>query len=234
MAITKTIYQTFKTNKLPLLFQWHIHRLKKKNPEYEYEFYDDCSVDAFILKEFGSDIFQLYKCINIGAAKADFFRYAILYKKGGVYLDVDSRILFPIESFVPESAAAVIAHETNAETFYIQYALFFEKGHPFLKKTLEMIIDNLLNNRYPNDTHKMTGPTVYSQAIRACLAEEPSVPYNLMGVNYDGKLEFSFFMSKTFLYKLSTKNLHWKKISNTVTVVDAEKLKDCKHLLTID
>ncbi len=179
-------------------------------------------------------MFNLFKCINIGAAKADFFRYAILYKKGGIYLDVDSRILHPIASFVSADAKAVIAHETEAETFFIQYALFYEKGHPFLKKTLEMIVDNLLNNRYPNDTHKMTGPTVYSEAIRACLANDSSIPYHLMGINYDEKLEFSFFMSKTFLYKLSAKNLHWKKISSTVPVVDSEKLKACKPTVFID
>ncbi|MFV0291386.1 MAG: glycosyltransferase family 32 protein [Mangrovibacterium sp.] len=228
MTIPKIIVQTFKTSKLPLLFRWHISRLKKKNPNYRYEFYDDHGVDEFILKELGKDVFDLYKCINIGAAKADFFRYAVLYKKGGVYLDVDSRILHPIDSFVSPESSAVIAPETQEEHFFIQYGLFFEAGHPFLKKTLEMIIDNLLHNRYPYDTHKMTGPTVYSQAIRACLAEDPSIAHEVLGVNYDEKLEFSFFMSKTFLYKLSRKNFHWKKISSTVPVIDTEKMKKCK------
>ncbi|MFV0365726.1 MAG: glycosyltransferase family 32 protein [Mangrovibacterium sp.] len=234
MAIPKIIYQTFKTDKLPFLFRWHIKQLRKKNPAYTYEFFDDVRMDTFILEECGPKVFELYKCINIGAAKADFFRYAVLYKKGGVYLDVDSRILFPIDSFVSPQAAAVIAPETQEELFFIQYGLFFEAGHPFLRKTLEMIIDNLLNNRYPNDTHKMTGPTVYSQAIRACLKESPSISYDLMGVNYDEKLEFSFFMSKTFLYKMSFKNKHWKKISAVVSVLDEEKLKSCSREISLD
>ncbi|MGY0039768.1 glycosyltransferase family 32 protein [Pedobacter sp. NJ-S-72] len=89
MSIPKIIHQTFKTSKLPVITRWHIARFRKKNPEYSYEFYDDLRIEAFLLKEFDEDMLSLYKRINIGAAKADFFRYAVLYKKGGVYLDID-------------------------------------------------------------------------------------------------------------------------------------------------
>ncbi|MFV0344710.1 MAG: glycosyltransferase family 32 protein [Bacteroidales bacterium] len=224
MAIPKVIYQTFKTSKLPLIFRWHISRLKKRNPNYKYEFYDDKRMNDFIRDCFGREYFALFQCLNIGAAKADFFRYAILYKKGGVYLDVDSRILKKIDSFISSKDSAVISYETKDERFFIQYALFFEAGHPFLKRTLEIIVDNLKNNRFPHDTHQMTGPTAFTKAVRECLEENPDINYRLMGDNYEGKVQFSFFMSKTFLYKLSRKNLHWKKISKNTPVIDSEKM----------
>ena len=97
MAIPKTIYQTYKTTKLPILFRWHIRRLRKNNPSYTYEFYDDKRASDFILEAYGNEISALFNRINIGAAKADFFRYAILYKKGGVYLDIDSLITSKID-----------------------------------------------------------------------------------------------------------------------------------------
>jgi mannosyltransferase OCH1-like enzyme len=68
MAIPKVIYQTFKTNQLPYLTKWHIRMLKRRNPEYDYQFYDDDRIADFILAEFGTDIFNLYKSIDIGAA----------------------------------------------------------------------------------------------------------------------------------------------------------------------
>ena len=37
-------------------------------------------------------ILKCYDSLNIGAAKADFWRYLILYKTGGIYIDVDSMI----------------------------------------------------------------------------------------------------------------------------------------------
>ena len=65
MPIPKVIHQTYKTTKLPLIFRWHIRRLKKKNPNYAYRFYDDDDVASFIREEYGEEIFNLYKRINI-------------------------------------------------------------------------------------------------------------------------------------------------------------------------
>ena len=95
MSIPKIIYQTFRTAELPLVTQWHISRLKKKNPEYQYEFYDDERIEHFIATAYNHEVLSLYQKIDIGAAKADFFRYAILYKRGGIYLDIDSLAVAP-------------------------------------------------------------------------------------------------------------------------------------------
>jgi mannosyltransferase OCH1-like enzyme len=209
MAIPKTIYQTFRTSKLPLITQWHIWRMKNKNPEYDYQFYDDRRIDNFIRDEFGQDVFDLYKRISIGAAKADFFRYAILYKKGGVYLDIDSLILNKLDDFILPTDSAVISPENNPY-YYIQWALVFEAGHPFLEKTLEIVINNLKENKYPHDVHKMTGPSAYSLAISECLKASPQIQYRELGFDYENNFKFHYSTSKFFLYGLSRKN-HWRK-----------------------
>jgi inositol phosphorylceramide mannosyltransferase catalytic subunit len=221
MAIPKTIFQTFKTSDLPFITQWHIKRMKKRNPEYDYQFYDDSRIDKFIKEEYGNDIFELYKRINIGAAKADFFRYAILYKKGGIYLDIDSLLLKKLDDFILPEDRAVISFEDNKEKkedIYIQWALAFEAGHPFLKQTLDMVIDNLKNNRFPNDVHKMTGPTAYTLAIKECLKGSALVAHRVMGFDYNGNFKFHYSMSKFFFYGLSRKD-HWKTQQQTKPVM---------------
>jgi inositol phosphorylceramide mannosyltransferase catalytic subunit len=221
MAIPKTIFQTFKTSELPLITQWHIRKMRKRNPVYDYQFYDDLRIDDFIRDEYGLDIFELYKKINIGAAKADFFRYAILYKKGGIYLDIDSLLLKKLDDFILPTDSAIISFEDNKEkkeSIYIQWALAFEAGHPFLKKTIELVIDNLKNNSFPNDVHKMTGPTAFTTAIGECIKETPAVPYRLMGFDYNQNFKFHYSMSKFFFYGLSRKN-HWKTEQQTKPVM---------------
>lgn len=223
MAIPKVIFQTFKTSKLPFITRWHIKRMKKTNPEYDYQFYDDVRVANFIKDEFEEEIYTLYNKIYIGAAKADFFRYSILYKKGGIYLDIDSLFLRKLDDFILPNDSAIISLEGNRK-FYIQYALFFEAGHPFLKKTLDIIINNIKENKYPYEVHKMTGPSAYTLAISDCLRESAKIQYRHLGVNYDFIVKFSYRMSKTFLYGFSRSN-HWKTLSKTNTV-----LKDDKNL----
>lgn len=217
MSIPKIIYQTYKTNKLPFITRLHIYRLKRRNKSYEYKFFDDSMIDTFIEKEFEPEVFDLFKKINIGAAKADFFRYAVLLKKGGIYLDIDSLFLARIDDVVLPSDQAIISLATHKKN-YIQWALFFEAGHPFLKKTFDLMLDNLRQNKYPYNVHKMTGPTVYTEAINHCLKENSNIPYRLTGVDYDRKLKFSYSMSKFFLYGISRKN-HWKTLSREVPVL---------------
>lgn len=221
MAIPKTIYQTYKTAKLPFVFRWHIRRLKQKNPSYNYEFYDDIRASDFIREAYGEEISLLFERINIGAAKADFLRYAILYKKGGVYLDIDSLISSKIDDFIKAGDVAVISHEGNKK-FFLQYVMFFEANHPFLKRTMELMILNLKQNTYPNDTHKMTGPTVFTKAISDCMANQPNVDYRILGTDFDNNVKFSFRGSKTVLYGI-LRNKHWKKMSDKVTVMAAEE-----------
>lgn len=220
MPIPKTIFQTYKTAKLPALTRWHIGRLKRKNPQYDYQFYDDARIEAFLQAEYGPEVYESYRRINIGAAKADFFRYAILYKKGGIYLDIDSLILAKLDEFILPQDSAIVSLEGSQE-YYIQFALFFEAGHPFLEKTLELIISNIRENKYPYQVHKMTGPSAYSSAIRDCLKKSPDIPYRQIGMNYDRKVKFSYRMSKFFLYGLSRKN-HWKTQEKTIPVLKAE------------
>ena len=219
MSIPKVIYQTFKTNKLPFITRWHINRFRKRNPDYQYEFYDDDRIAKFFKEEFNEDVLAAYQKLNIGAAKADMFRYAILYKKGGIYLDIDSGIKGRLHEFINPDDTAIITQEGHPE-FYAQWALVYDAEHPFLKKTLEMVVENIISNCHPNNVHAMTGPTVYTKAINECLRENPLIPYRILGKDYEGHLVVKYRFGKAFLYK---KGEHWKKKQLYTPVVKPEE-----------
>jgi len=215
MSIPKIIHQTYKTSKLPLITRWNIAKFRKKNPGYWYEFYDDERIEAFLSDEFGKDILSLYQRINIGAAKADFFRYAVLLKKGGVYLD--SGINGRLDDFILDSDSAIISREGNPDLF-VQWALVFSPNHPFMQKTLDLMCENIRTNRYPHDVHQMTGPTVYTKAILECLKESPDIAHRVLGVDYENHLKFKYQFSKA----LYTKEEHWTKTQLTKPVLKPE------------
>lgn len=217
MSIPKIIHQTFKTSALPLITRWHISKFRKRNPEYVYEFYDDGRIEQFISLEYSEEVLQLYKKINIGAAKADFFRYLILFKKGGIYLDIDSSISSRLKDFIQPTDSAIISSEKNPGLF-VQWALIFEANHPFLQKTIEFVCDNIRKNSYPHDVHQMTGPSVYTKAIQECLNKSPDISYRILGIDYNGHLKFKYLMSK-LLYQ---QDEHWKKAQLTKPVLKPE------------
>ncbi|MET3112756.1 hypothetical protein AAKU52_000474 [Pedobacter sp. CG_S7] len=214
MPIPKIIHQTFKSADLPFITRWQISRFKKKNADYLYEFYDDLRIEQFLVEEYDADTLSLYKRINIGAAKADFFRYAVLYKKGGIYIDIDSAIIGKLNDFIKAEDSAILSKEKNPG-LYVQWALIYQANHPFLKKTLALIFDNIRTNKYPHDVHQMTGPKVYSDAIKQCLVENPSISYRILGTDYNDHLKFKYPLSK-LLYK---KGEHWRQQQLTQSVL---------------
>ncbi len=185
--------------------RFHIWNMCRKNPHYEYFFYDDEAIEDFIKQEFSLDVFEQYNKLAIGAAKADFFRYAILLKKGGIYVDIDSKITGRLDDWISVNDKAIITEEGNPN-LYVQWALVFDKEHPFLKKTLDIVLENIRTNAFPNDVHKMTGPSAYTQAINTCLKESPSILHRILGVDYEGKIKFKYWLS-SFSFN---EKVHWK------------------------
>lgn len=215
MAIPPVIYQTFKTADLPFITRWHVRRFLRNNPEYDYQFFDDQRILSFLSEAFPREVVDAYQRLQIGAAKADFFRYAILYKNGGIYLDIDSGIRGRLNDWLLPDDQAVIALENNPVKTYVQWALLFAPGHPFLQKTMELMLDNIRHNRFPHDVHAMTGPAVYTKAVELCLAQDATVPHRVAGVDYNGRLQFKYGLSRL----LYAKGEHWKKAQQTRPVL---------------
>ena len=172
--IPKHIFQSWHTTDLQPQIQKYIDEMKSSNPEYTHKIYTDSEMDSFVNENFKGTIADCYNKLNIIVAKVDFWRYLILYKYGGVYLDMDSYINKPLRELIKDDDEAIITAENNPNLF-VQWALIFDKKHPILQVVIELVVLNIKNNKYPNDIHQMTGPSVFSHAV------------NLVHVNNNGK-----------------------------------------------
>lgn len=106
MSIPKVIYQT--TYDLDNLRPEYIRNRKaiaELNPLWQLYLYSDEDITDFIKSEFDSEMLRYYKKINpkYGAARADFFRYLIIYKFGGLYLDIKSTTTKSLDSVINDS-----------------------------------------------------------------------------------------------------------------------------------
>lgn len=161
--IPKVIYQTFHSKILPYNIQNLINEMLSNNPDYEYCIYDDEDIENFIMSEFDDKTYQAFKMLNVGAAKADFWRYCILYKKGGVYLDIDSSITGKLDQLIKEDDKAILSRETHKDMF-LQWCLIFDKDHPILEICINKCVENILNKKNENIIH-LTGPIVLSDSV---------------------------------------------------------------------
>lgn len=196
--IEKNIFQSWHTKKLHPLVQEKIDFIKNLNPEYSYNLYNDSDMDNFVNEHFSGQIAECYNKLNIIVAKVDFWRYLVLYKYGGIYLDMDSSIKKPLNELIRSTDEAIITAEGNPN-IYVQWALIFSKEHPILKKTIDLIISNIQNNSYPNDIHKMTGPSVYTNAINTIHMELFNKIINHSQINEYTDIEYN---SNNISYRL--------------------------------
>ena len=164
MNIPKKIYQAWHDKNPKPVFKNYIKKVLEMNPGYEYELFGEGDMYNFICENYDEEVVNCYKQLNIITAKVDFWRYLVLYKNGGIYIDIDSTFLKPLDELI-NNQSAIITREPNAPYEYVQWALFFCKNHPILEKTIQIIVYNIKNKLFANDVGRMTGPYPYTLAI---------------------------------------------------------------------
>lgn len=197
-AVPKIIHQTFYERTLPPQLQANVDHLRAANPGWEYRFYDDADVAAFIQANYPPLVWQYFQRIDAryGAARADLFRYLLLYKVGGVYLDIKSTATRPLDSVIRADDRFLLSqwlHRSEEQQAwgghdeihglpggeYQQWHIVCAPGHPFLKAVIETVLSNMdLYDPHLHETGKrgvlrVTGPIPYTLAIHRIQAAHP-------------------------------------------------------------
>jgi mannosyltransferase OCH1-like enzyme len=86
--IPLNLFQTWHTLKLPPKMQENVDLLKAQNPEFIHYLYDDTMCRNFIKEHFNINVLYAFDTLIPGAYKSDLWRLCILYKYGGIYLDI--------------------------------------------------------------------------------------------------------------------------------------------------
>lgn len=254
-GIPKQVYQTFFSKHFHRISEQRMNKMKQLSSSYKFHLHNDEEIHSFVKNEVGGIIFYCFSKLNYIVAKTDLWRYLMLYFNGGIYLDIDSDIRVNLDDIIEPNDSAVISMENN-EGKYVQWCLMFEKGHPILRKTIELVIDNILYNSYPEDVLHMTGPGVFSRAIMEIqkingdIGIAPThqnisndtiwyspneIKYKIYGIDYHNKIEFKAFDSS--LYYVGKP--HWKTLkepllkNNRIFVLmsDDADMNDCMIFL---
>lgn len=98
--IPRIIHQTWKTTDIPAMFspQWAAS-WRELNPGWEYRFWTDAEIDCFVRESF-PEFYPVFQTYDVNIKRVDAFRYLVLKKLGGVYADLDSMCLKPLEELL--------------------------------------------------------------------------------------------------------------------------------------
>jgi len=148
--IPRIIWQTMKTNKVPVFMKNYANSWIDLNPEYEYRFHDDEDILNFLETDF-PDFLEGYKKLKFGASKADLWRYLIIYKFGGIYADIDCKCISPLKQWVKQESAFVTQLGTNKDI--CQWLIISVPENPVFLKAAEQTLENSKKNNFKTSHH---------------------------------------------------------------------------------
>ena len=160
-VIPLNIYQTWHTKDLPPLMKNAVNTIIYNNPGFNYQLFDDDDCRNFIKDNFDTNVLNAFDSLIPGAYKADLWRYCILYKNGGVYLDIKYA---PVNGFkfinLMEKEHWVLDMDKNG----IYNALIVCKpNNEILLRAINKVVENVENKFYGSNCLHPTGPIMLAE-----------------------------------------------------------------------
>ena len=159
--IPLNIFQTWHTKELTPSMFYSVSTIKILNPRFNYQLFDDNDCREFIQQHFDPSVLDAYDTLIPGAYKADLWRYCILYKKGGIYLDIKYK---PMNQFRMITLTEKEHWVLDADGDGIYNALIVAKpGNVILRRAIEQVVENVKNRYYGGSCLDPTGPKLLSR-----------------------------------------------------------------------
>ncbi len=159
------VYQTWHTKNLPTHMNNCLSVLKSSNPEFTFHLFDDHDCRKFIQDNFSIDVLKAFDQLNPGAYKADLWRCCILYKLGGIYLDIKFKTVnnFKLiyltnkEYFVNDFPKNNFYKNTMNYGIYNGFMICLP-NNPILLKVINQIVIHVNKRYYGPTSLSPTGP----------------------------------------------------------------------------
>ncbi|KAF4986494.1 hypothetical protein FDECE_15921 [Fusarium decemcellulare] len=194
------IWQTWKQSPDQADFQFKDHHASwtDEHPGFVHEVVtDDVAVNLIrLLYATVPEVVEAYRALPMPVLKADFFRYLILYARGGIYSDIDTYAIQSSVRWLPaqiprETVGLIIGIEADPDRpdwaqwysrriQFCQWTIQSKPGHPVLrdiitrvtKQTLNLKRQGKLDSFIDRDVVEFTGPAVWTDAIMEYFNDE--------------------------------------------------------------
>lgn len=170
----------------------NIARIRALNPDYGFTLFDDADILDFLQTEYGTAHVDRFASISrdYGAAKADFFRYLLIYRTGGIYLDIKSTVDRPLDEILGPHDRYILSQWDNTDPTgpyykwgrfpelarvphgeYQQWHVIAVPEHPFLAAVIALMLERIRDYAPWRTGYgqmgvmRTTGPVMYTQAI---------------------------------------------------------------------
>ncbi|KAM0428866.1 hypothetical protein ACHAPT_006666 [Fusarium lateritium] len=165
------------------------HQWRTVNPDWRYERIIDSNSVSYVRDNFDESISEVFARLQDPILKADFLRYLILLREGGIWADIDVLPLQPVSRWIPEeyqgkvNLVIGIENDHHKEPIWpgspysvqlCQYTVLAKPNHPAIRNLVKQVthgLDELLASKNPGEhttfeeVMSTTGPFAFTKAM---------------------------------------------------------------------
>jgi mannosyltransferase OCH1-like enzyme len=171
------IYHTWNSKNIPKNMKNNIDYILNYNPEFDYYLYDDNECRNYIMDNFSEDVLDAFDTLIPGAYKADLWRCCILYKKGGVYMDIKLKPLVKLKNLLEFNNFYFVKDTPTMEICDYKIGVYnaFLVSYPYniiFKLCIEEIVNNCKMKFYGLNSLAITGPCLLGNIFNKYYKED--------------------------------------------------------------
>jgi mannosyltransferase OCH1-like enzyme len=191
MIIPPCIFQTWHSKELPHGMNAAVNYLRRVNPNFKYYLFDDNDCREFIKTNFESKILDAYDSLIPGAFKADLWRYCVLYKHGGIYLDIK---YMPIKGFklINLTEKEHFCLDVDGDGIYNAIMACLPRNS-ILERAIYQIAENVRTKYYGSNSLEPTGPKLLARYF----SNEDKRNMNLKHI-VEGSIHFRYILCNNY------------------------------------
>ena len=166
-SIPKIIFRTgkYKLEDLPKEVIELYENEMANNLEYTLFYFDDSDVDNFVILEYGILIFDWFNRLIPKAFQADFWRYLILHKYGGIYMDFTMQSLVPLNDIIKDYKEIYVRDTCDLCGIYNAF-IAVKPNSTLIDKAIQKVIENIKNKYKGVNALDVTGPTMFGRIFK--------------------------------------------------------------------
>jgi mannosyltransferase OCH1-like enzyme len=157
IVIPKKIHQVWIGGRLPEIYHKFTESWRRFHPDWEYKLWGDSDVDGFGMQNEG-----FFRSANTNGQKSDIFRYEILRRYGGLYVDTDFECLKPFDDLLYLNFLTSSGYTANLELYIGLIAC--TPSHPII----ERCVNDMKNVHHHNsvmDVFHTTGSYYFTKCF---------------------------------------------------------------------
>lgn len=165
-AIPRVIWQTNYSNRstLPVYLNYLFNRLMSL--DYDYRYVSTEAREQFMRDHAPEHVYKAYQKLTDGAAQADLWRITVLYQQGGIYMDIDATLVWPLRKILQGEQEALYIKFKKGNTDYTNFFLATVPNNPHYQTIMNTIVNNIENYNVEKGVYGTTGPEVLNRVLQ--------------------------------------------------------------------